>query len=81
MNYHMTTRRFIIFAALIAMTSCTEKEIDRKDVAETQSATEEEGYLPGVAVVQFNDELASLVEEDPGQREISDAVYGPEPGT
>lgn len=60
----MTTRRFIIFAALIAMTSCTEKEIDRKDVAETQSATEEEGYLPGVAVVQFNDELASLVEED-----------------
>lgn len=75
MNF-MMTRRFMILAALIAMTSCAEKELDMKDVAETHNDTEEEEYLPGVAVVQFDDELTSLVEEDLGNGKLATRSMG-----
>ena len=65
----------MILAALIAMTSCAEKELDMNDVAETHNATEEEEYLPGVAVVQFDDELTSLVEEDLGNGKLATRAY------
>ncbi|MDD7455680.1 MAG: hypothetical protein PUK70_05455 [Bacteroidales bacterium] len=76
MNY-TPTRCVIILAAFIAMTSCTKKEIGRKDVAEMQNGTEEAEYLPGIAVVQFDDELTSLAEEELDQafRELSNGTF------